>query len=210
MSATAGKLWDRSNTIGMAVEGCAYCKGNGTRATYKGSHIKPCNCVFHRIFRACLARFRDCAQNGTPFGTVSWEFCAGPGGRRVYSRKQEEFMADFCLIAKRVLSEADYKIFRFYFLLGADWKMCAARLKLDRGNFFHAVYRVERILGKAFAEVQPYPLYPLDEYFGGTVKKKARTPEPVALPAARPARKVFNVTGLVMADAAQKPMVMAA
>jgi hypothetical protein len=26
-------------------------------------------------------------------------------------------------------------------------------------------------LGRTFAELQPYPLYPLDDYFGGTVQR---------------------------------------
>jgi len=117
-----------------------------------------------------MGRFRDCAASGTHFGTVSWEFCGGPGGRRIYSRKQEEYMADFCLVSRRVLDEEDHRLFRFYFLLGADWQLCARRLKMDRGTFFHAIYRIERTLGRAFSEIRPYPLYPLDEYFGGTVR----------------------------------------
>jgi hypothetical protein len=82
-------------------------------------------------------------------------------------------MADFCLVSRRVLDEEDHRLFRFYFLLGADWKLCARRLKMDRGNFFHAIYRIERTLGRTFSEIQPYPLYPLDEYFGGTFRKDA-------------------------------------
>src|ERR1035437_3813932 len=73
--------WDRSNTIALATETCKYCEGNGTRVVYKTKN-SPCNCVFRAIFRACMSRFRDCAASGTHFGTVSWEFCGGPGGRR--------------------------------------------------------------------------------------------------------------------------------
>ena len=76
-------------------------------------------------------------------------------------------MADFCLVSRRVLDDEDHRLFRYYFLLGADWKLCARQLKMDRGNFFHAIYRIERTLGRAFSEIRPYPLYPLDEYFGG-------------------------------------------
>ena len=82
-------------------------------------------------------------------------------------------MADFCLVSRRMLDDEDHRLFRFYFLLGADWQLCARRLKMDRGNFFHAIYRIERTLGRAFSEIQPYPLYPLDEYFGGTIRKDA-------------------------------------
>jgi len=50
---------------------------------------------------------------------------------------------------------------------------------MDRGTYFHSLYRLENRLGRVFAEVLPYPLYPLDEYFGGTVlradRKEART-----------------------------------
>ena len=82
-------------------------------------------------------------------------------------------MADFCLVSRRVLDEEDHRLFRYYFLLGADWQLCARRLKMDRGNFFHAIYRIERTLGRTFCEIRPYPLYPLDEYFGGTIRKDA-------------------------------------
>jgi hypothetical protein len=90
----------------------------------------------------------------------------------MYSRKREEYMADFCLVSRRALDESEQKIFRYYFLLGADWRLCCRQLKMDRGNFFHAIYRIERILGRTFSELEPYALYPLDEYFGGTSRKE--------------------------------------
>jgi hypothetical protein len=173
----------RSDHIALASETCSYCEGKGARVVYRDK-IVPCNCAFRAIFRACLARWRDCAETGTSFGTVSWEFCSGPNGRRVYSRKQEEYMADFCLVSHRVLDAADYRIFQLYFLLALDWKLIAWKLHMDRGNFFHAVYRIERTLGKTFSELRPYALYPLDEYFGGTVRKEpgraARDQAPLA------------------------------
>jgi hypothetical protein len=43
---------------------------------------------------------------------------------------------------------------------------------MDRGDFFHAVYRIEQRLGRVFAELQPYPLFPLNEYFGGMIRKE--------------------------------------
>jgi len=91
-------------------------------------------------------------------------------GYRFFSRKREEFVADFCLIAERELNPEDYRIFRYFFLLRADWKLCSRFTGLDRGNCFHAIYRVEEKLGRCFAEMKPYPLYPTDEYMGGTVK----------------------------------------
>jgi hypothetical protein len=106
-------------------------------------------------------------------GLVSLEHVSGPEGKRCYSLKREEYLADFNMIARRSLTQNDYRLFRFTFLLGASSDLCCARLNMDRGNYFHAVYRVEAILGRNFAELQPYPLYPLDEYFGGVIEKRS-------------------------------------
>jgi hypothetical protein len=107
-------------------------------------------------------------------GTVSWDYFPR-GGRRVISRKREEFMADFCLIARRTLNEFESRVLRYYFLLGADWKLCSRRLGVDRGTFFHSVYRIEEKLGRAFAETEPYALFPLSDYFGGFVRHNRAT-----------------------------------
>ena len=93
-------------------------------------------------------------------------------------------MADFCLISRRTLEPAEHQLFRYYFLLGADWRLCAQRLKLERGALFHSIYRVERKLGRAFAETEPYGLFPLDEYFGGVSRDapvKANNPLPLSV-----------------------------
>jgi hypothetical protein len=42
---------------------------------------------------------------------------------------------------------------------------------MDRGIFFHMIYRIQQKLGRAFREIEPYSLFPLDEYFGGSIKK---------------------------------------
>ena len=98
---------------------------------------------------------------------VSLEPHTGRSRPSTWGRKDEEYIADFTLISKRVLDDFDQKLFRYHFLLGADWKLCSRQLHIDRGNFFHAVYRIEQKLGRTFRELQPYPLYPLDEYFNG-------------------------------------------
>jgi hypothetical protein len=169
--------WDRSNVLGLAKVRCCSCHGYGLRVVHKKREV-PCHCVFRAIFRACYNRFRDCLQNGFQTGTVSLEFCPGKEGRRVFSRKKEEYIADFCLVARRELDEVDHRIFRFHFLLGADWKMCCRQLRLDRGNFFHGVYRIEQKLGRIFASLEPYGLYPLDQYFGGTLRNARTQPLP--------------------------------
>lgn len=169
-------LWERSNVIGLARATCTSCHGYGMRHVHAGTEA-PCNCVFRAIFRACYRRFRECAALGPRTGSVSLEFCGGPEGYRTYSRKREEYMADFCLVSRRVLDDLEYQIFRYHYLLGADGNLCSRRLNMDRGDFYHAVYRIESRLGRTFAELQPYPLYPLSDYFGGTVRAvERRTP----------------------------------
>jgi len=98
--------------------------------------------------------------------TVSLEWTSGPIGKRFYGRKIEEYMADFCCVSKRTLDQAQYRLFRYHYLLGADWKLCCRILKMDRGDFFHKVYKIEELLGRTFRELRPYPLFPLYEYFG--------------------------------------------
>jgi hypothetical protein len=102
-----------------------------------------------------------------------WQHCETGigGGRRVWSHCNEEYVADFCLVSKRTLNEFEHRIFRYHFLLGADWRLCSRRLNMDRGSFFHAVYRIQQKLGLTFRELQPHSLFPLDEYFGGKIMK---------------------------------------
>lgn len=103
---------------------------------------------------------------------VRLEIIGGRDRRQVWGRKDEEYVADFCLISKRVLDEFEYKVFRFHFLLGADWRLCCRQMNMEKGIFFHAVYRIQHKLGRAFRELKPYPLYPLDEYFGPVVRNE--------------------------------------
>lgn len=172
-------IWDRTKTIALAPVSCTYCHGYGLRLARNGKEA-PCHCVFRAIFCACYNRFRECVAKGPHTSAVTLEFCRGEQSRRTYSRKREEFMADFCLISRRVLDEPEHIIFRFHFLLGADWKLCCQRFRIDRGTFFHHVYRIQEKLGRAFAEIEPYALFPLDEYFSGMIRRPAAS-------AARPA-----------------------
>src|SRR5262249_46655042 len=79
----------------------------------------------------------------------------GPGATFVVGRKDEEYIADFCLVSRRALDEFEQRVFRYHFLLGADWRLCSRRLGIDRGNFYHAVYRIEQKLGRVFRELEP-------------------------------------------------------
>jgi hypothetical protein len=166
-------VWERSNAIALARASCTICHGYGMRLVRNGKEA-PCDCVFRAVFRACYRRFRECVALGPQTGSVVLEFCGGTDGNRMYSRKKEEYTADFCLVSRRVLDAIEQKVFRYHYVLGADWKLCTRQLKLDRGSFYHLLYRIESKLGKVFAALEPYPLYPLDEYFGGVIRREPR------------------------------------
>ena len=158
--------WTRSESLALAKHNCTQCHGSGLRLGKTGA-LSPCNCVLRSIFRICYDRFVNNMQKEKYVSRVSLEAHQGRSRPSTWGRKEEEYIADFCLVSRRSLSEEEYRLFRYHFLLGADWKLCARRLGIDRGNFFHAIYRIEQKLGRVFRELQPYPLFPLDEYFHG-------------------------------------------
>lgn len=170
--------WTRSDVIGLAKASCTFCDGFGMRPVLRGPE-QPCACVFRAIFRACLRRYRECGELAHHTAGVSWDRCAGPLGFRTYSRKREEFRADFVLTARRTLEPPDLAIFERHSVEGHDWHVCCRELRLDRGTFFHRVYFLEERLGRTLAELRPYALYPCGEYFGGSVARDAAPEGPI-------------------------------
>ena len=175
--------WTRSETLALAMHHCTQCHGSGLRLARKGV-LAPCNCVLRSIFRICYNRFVKCATQEKRLSRTSVEAHMGRARPLSWGRKDEEYIADFCLVAKRTLNDFEHSLFRYHFLLGADWKLCTRKLGMDRGNFFHAVYRIEQKLGRVFRQLEPYALFPLDEYFHGPSRLtplKERLPMPITV-----------------------------
>jgi hypothetical protein len=128
--------------------------------------------VYRGVFRACFERFRQCVEKEKYMSRSRLDVNMACSRRNSWGRKDEEYIADFYLVSKRHLDSKEFRIFRFHYLLGADWRLCARRLNMDRGDFFHAVYRIQRRLGRVFRELRPYALFPLDEYFYGTTQQE--------------------------------------
>jgi hypothetical protein len=166
--------WTRSETLGLAFVHCTTCHGLGLRAGRRGKDA-PCNCVLRGIFRACFRKFRQCVEKEKHLSQCTLQFTGGRERSFSWGRKDEEYIADFLLMTRRLLDDAEYRIFKMHYLLGADWKLCTIRLKMDRGDFFHIVYKIEARLGKAFREQEPYGLFPLDEYFYGATRDVVAT-----------------------------------
>jgi len=127
----------------------------------------PCNCVLRAVFRACYHKFIECSFKEKHLSQASLEYAPAGGGKVAWGRKDEEFIADFYLVSRRHLDAEDWKVFRYHFLLGADWRLYTRFAGSDRGNFYHTVYRIEQKLGRVFKELKPYALFPVDEYYNG-------------------------------------------
>jgi len=164
--------WTRSDVIGLAKMGCSFCHGYGLLPVLRGAEA-PCRCVFRAIFRICHARYRECEVMAAHTNGVGLERAGGPSGYRLYSRKRQEYTADFALVAHRSLALKEYDLFRLHFLGRDEWRACCCALGVDRGTFFHRVYSITEQLGRIFAELRPYPLYPVATYFAGVVQSAA-------------------------------------
>lgn len=143
--------WQRGDVIALAYSKCRTCHGFGWVRTSHGEH--PCNCALRNIFRACLRKYLELRDE-------AWFYSAG---RRWWA--SIEYLADFLLVSRRHLDDWEWRLFHLHMLEGRPWHQCAGKLGVDRGNFFHAVYRIESRLGRAMRETEPYPLYPFADYF---------------------------------------------
>jgi hypothetical protein len=169
--------WTRTETIAMASAACVFCRGLGLRYTDKLGVARPCSCVFRAIFRACLNRYQRCQSSAERIKPVTHEYFGATQGLRSYGRRNEEYIADFEAISRRILDAEEMEVLRLYFFQSKDWKFCAEKLNSNRGNIFHMVYCIEEKLGRAFRETEPYGLFPVDEYFSGAIYRRVSPTE---------------------------------
>ena len=108
--------WNRSETLGLASVQCTTCHGLGLRMG-KGDSEVPCSCVLRSIFRACFRRFRTCVEKEKHLSQCTFQFTGGRERSMSWGRKDEEFVADFLLMVRRLLSDDEYRIFKFRYLL---------------------------------------------------------------------------------------------
>ena len=147
----------------IADRRCACCNGSGERG--HGRHATACRCVWRAVFRACFKRWHHARSRADWTRTTLFRSQNGRSSKVAFGRPYEEFIADFELIAKRTLTAQEWSIFDLHFLKGVEYRGCCQAVRTDRGNFFHAVYRIQEKLGRVFATVRPYALYPLQNYF---------------------------------------------
>jgi hypothetical protein len=144
--------------------------GGGVRGAF------VCRCVLRAIFcetyRAFLLSRFD-VDNASRRGRI------GRGGC-----KRAEFVADFERAGAKALQHDRLMrmAFRLHFLQGLAWRDCCAQMGIDRGAFFHAVYKLEARLGMVYSCMKPFRLFPTREYFGGKITKNRVPREVLEMP----------------------------
>lgn len=160
--------------------GCSHCHGFGA-VRKRGQGQVICGCALRAIFRQAYSLYCSASRTMAKGAPLTMEKTAA--GPIVRGYKHAEYRADFVFVAQQTLDDFHYRVFKLRFVAALEWKECLPLLarhvkimrsagayeapKVDRGNFWHAVYRVEELLGRAYCEVAPYPLFPPSEYFGG-------------------------------------------
>lgn len=155
--------WDRGMVIGIAKASCVFCHGYGLKPII-GNNWSPCECVYRKVFRICLAKFHS-MKHRTFYSGVDWSRIGSKSIKRCYGRRCEEFSADFYVVAKRELSDFDWRLFKLHMIGERNSTECVPVLGCNKTFFYKAVYRIEEQMGKVYAELQPYRLFPLSEYF---------------------------------------------
>jgi hypothetical protein len=154
--------WTRRYTSNSS-QNCVRCIGLGTVTGY-GNKPRLCACVLRRIFRQLVDRYHVVGNTRRFTSTPNLETVpSGSDSTRTWGRKDEEYRADLWLLGKRILEPVHWQIFRRHQLGCEDSGICAS-LGLNRGNFFHAVYEIEERVARAAIELEPYALYPIDQY----------------------------------------------
>ncbi|TAL08415.1 MAG: hypothetical protein EPO02_13100 [Nitrospirae bacterium] len=87
--------------------------------------------------------------------------------RQTWGISRIEFAADLQFLAKRTLVDAtDYQIWKQHHCNGDTSRQIMQRLPVYKSHYWHTIYRIEREIGRAAVELRPYPLYPIDSYYG--------------------------------------------
>ncbi len=160
---------NRGVALANAAPKCVYCHGGGTLGD------RLCGCVLRRVFRICLQQYRYSVENASNLNRCCMTEI-GRSGKILTGLPHAEYVADFERAAERALDRGRRKLFQMHFLNRLEYPACLAKLRLDRGNFFHEAYRVEEQVGAECLK----GIYPLDQYFGARRVAMAQSAAKVA------------------------------
>lgn len=158
--------WQPGELEAMSDESCRRCWGTGQHPTY-AAKVRPCDCVYRRVFRRCLAEYRRIRSRTleSTIGLYRHGSTAGRGGMG-WHRPQQSYVCDFELLARRVLTQQEMRLFWARVHRDQTARALAMELGWSVGATNHTTYRVETTLGQVYAETTPYGLWPLESYYG--------------------------------------------
>ncbi len=166
--------WNAASAARLAREGCRLCGGSGidplapaagSQQEWDPGDFIPCACVCRAVFRACYRRFRQCAAaSGATRAVTFSESPRGVDRHLVWVRRLEDYCADFESAARRSLSAEQLRLFRYHHVLGASPELAARRMGISERHFFRLLAELECAVGREFALMTPYSVYPPREY----------------------------------------------
>ena len=162
-------VWTSEAAGLLARYDCPWCGGSGLEPSAAPS-VVPCACVCRRVFQACYRRFRRCAEADASARRVSFaESRRGVDRHLIWFRRNEDYCADFQAAGRRSLSPEQYRLFRYYHLLGGSAELVARRLGVSRAGFFRQLEDVQEAAGREMALMLPHSLYPPRQYMSRVV-----------------------------------------
>jgi len=163
--AAAPEGWPMSlHPMALASSSCVFCRGLGLHRDGKQKTI--CACVYRKVFRVCLSRYYHERNKDHLLLRIEVGF-----GSPTFACPGAEYIADFENVSMKSLPVGVMRtIMQIHFFDGHDYKhsYCLAQKvdkQLNSGGYWHALYRLQEIAGRRLITVQPYRIYPLDEYF---------------------------------------------
>ncbi|MCC7235585.1 MAG: hypothetical protein IT163_09800 [Bryobacterales bacterium] len=137
--------------LALCLPSCTSCHGIGRYLSRGRSNT--CRCVYRKVFDLVMTQVHNRTGYAHDFKKQTF--------------KQSEWLADVQLLAMRALDghELSKTIYRLGCVEDRDYKVVSAKVGLSRGNYFHAVYRMKEVVGRAWLETKPHAVYPTDQYF---------------------------------------------
>lgn len=142
-----------------AKKNCPVCEGTGD----SGDGLTVCDCALKAVFDTCL----DTYEHIQPYSSG----VARKGSH--LSRPNEEFRADFELLAKRALKSQPVLLetFLLYHVACVETLQCCAELGVNQGTLYQRICRIKVECGRAFIGGGEDGIYPVCNYFGDPPQK---------------------------------------
>ena len=163
------RVWTRGMLLSLSVQSCTACYGLGAvQIRHRADReSRVCDCVLRGVFRSVLDQYLYRLRLRDDGLSQPSRYCWWPrrGLRQIWSRRGEEFTADFDLLARRTLRPFESRVLKLYYVQGKQWREGCRVMGSNRGLFYHSAYGLASQMGRVFYETEPYGLFPVGDYF---------------------------------------------